>query len=426
MSNNPHGSSGGPPLPSYGSSQNPGSSILRRSSYASILSGAARSASPPTFHPSNRPLSAAQIMNTSTGSSYPPLNTSSHPSRNAPRNPEADGQQGGLASSRNREGTTFPATFGSENNKNDPSKPSFFIPSYLRGSRYAERLEEAHKVTLRAQQESRSPHTSNPGSLSTSSSSINLHKMVPSHRGMTHDIIERAPPPIFAEETLAPLPSRWSETERSSGMDVIGGGLEIRYSGLSKTQDEAAAIRADHPMPRQGGIYYYEVTVVSKGKEGLISIGFSGPKVPLNRLPGWEPESWAYHGDDGMTFQSTSPGKPYGPKYSSGDVIGCGVNFRTGYAFFTKNGNHLGKAFEGIKGTQLYPSVGIKKPQEHLRANFGQTPFIFDIDSMIEVSSNFDIDSYEITKLTVDLARTMGSNRRSQPDRRIDSETTAE
>ena len=45
----------------------------------------------------------------------------------------------------------------------------------------------------------------------------------------------------------------------------------------------------------------------------------------------------------------------------------------------------LPKAFEGIKGTQLYPSVGMKKPQEHLRANFGQTPFIFDIDSMIEV-----------------------------------------
>jgi hypothetical protein len=75
----------------------------------------------------------------------------------------------------------------------------------------------------------------------------------------------------------------------------------------------------------------------------LISIGFSGPKVTLNRLPGWEPDSWAYHGDDGMTFCSTQSGKAYGPKYSTLDVIGCGVNFRTGEAFFTKNGVHLGK-----------------------------------------------------------------------------------
>lgn len=73
-----------------------------------------------------------------------------------------------------------------------------------------------------------------------------------------------------------------------------------------------------------------------------IGIGFSGPKVPLNRLPGWEPDSWAYHGDDGLMFCCTSQGKDYGPKYSTMDTIGCGINFRTGCAFFTKNGNHLG------------------------------------------------------------------------------------
>ena len=29
----------------------------------------------------------------------------------------------------------------------------------------------------------------------------------------------------------------------------------------------------------------------------------------------------------------------------------------------------------------------MKKPGETLRANFGQTPFVFDIDSMVEVTS---------------------------------------
>jgi Ran-binding protein 9/10 len=36
-------------------------------------------------------------------------------------------------------------------------------------------------------------------------------------------------------------------------------------------------------------------------------------------------------------------GKPYGPTFTTGDVIGCGVNFRTGCAFYTKNGEYLGK-----------------------------------------------------------------------------------
>lgn len=33
---------------------------------------------------------------------------------------------------------------------------------------------------------------------------------------------------------------------------------------------------------------------------------------------------------------------------------------------------------------QYYPSIGMKKPNETLRANFGQEPFAFDIDSMMQ------------------------------------------
>jgi Ran-binding protein 9/10 len=96
---------------------------------------------------------------------------------------------------------------------------------------------------------------------------VNLHKMVPSYRGMTHDIIERTPP-APPDESVAPWPTRWNENDKYGGLDLQGDGLEVRFSGPTKTQDEAAAIRADHPMPRQAGIYYYEITVVSKGKEG--------------------------------------------------------------------------------------------------------------------------------------------------------------
>lgn len=72
-----------------------------------------------------------------------------------------------------------------------------------------------------------------------------------------------------------------------------------------------------------------------------IGIGFSSKAVSLSRAPGWEPESWGYHGDDGHCFASQNAGKHYGPTFTTGDVIGCGVNFRTGTAFFTKNGENL-------------------------------------------------------------------------------------
>lgn len=74
-----------------------------------------------------------------------------------------------------------------------------------------------------------------------------------------------------------------------------------------------------------------------------VVIGFSSKTVSLSRAPGWEPESWGYHGDDGHVFAAQSVGKVYGPKYGPGDTVGCLVNFRTGTVNFTKNGDDHGK-----------------------------------------------------------------------------------
>lgn len=49
-----------------------------------------------------------------------------------------------------------------------------------------------------------------------------------------------------------------------------------------------------------------------------------------------------------------------------------------------------GTAFREIgKGSNLYPTVGLKKAGEHVRVNFGQTPFVFDIEGMMTVSHHF-------------------------------------
>ena len=48
--------------------------------------------------------------------------------------------------------------------------------------------------------------------------------------------------------------------------------------------------------------------------------------------------------------------------------------------------SYTGEAFHNVRGDKLYPSVGVKKNNEHLRVNFGSEAFVFDIDSMMEVS----------------------------------------
>lgn len=60
------------------------------------------------------------------------------------------------------------------------------------------------------------------------------------------------------------------------------------------------------------------------------------------QLLGWEKNSYGYHGDDGHSFCSSGNGKPYGPTFTTGDVIGCGVNLIDNTCFYTKNGVNLG------------------------------------------------------------------------------------
>ena len=64
--------------------------------------------------------------------------------------------------------------------------------------------------------------------------------------------------------------------------------------------------------------------------------------ILCSRLIGWEKNSYGYHGDDGHSFCSSGTGKPYGPTFTTGDVIGCGINLIDNTCFYTKNGVNLG------------------------------------------------------------------------------------
>jgi hypothetical protein len=85
-----------------------------------------------------------------------------------------------------------------------------------------------------------------------------------------------------------------------------------------------------------------------------------------------------YHGDDGNAFRDSGTGTPYGPTFTTGDVIGCCWNLMKGVVFFTKNGLALPIAFRGVGGT-LYPTVGLQTPGEIVEANFGGQEFVFDL-----------------------------------------------
>ncbi|KAI1176616.1 ran-binding protein [Nemania sp. FL0916] len=265
----------------------------------------------------------------------------------------------------------------------------FFVPSYLKGSEYMTKLEEDHRA--KQAQEDTQPHVERAISAAPSENSIGGKPA--SHLGMTYDLIERVPSSEQAS-SVPPLPTRWNNDDKWGALEVSANGLEVKYNSALRTtreqEHEICGIRADHPMPTQAGIYYFEVTLLSKRREEstTVCVGFVTKNVSLARPPGWEQDSWGYHGDDGDIYSGGNVGKKYKETtFTTQDVIGCGVNFRTGQAFFTKNGVNLGPAFRDIKG-KLYPVVGIKKAGELIRVNFGQSPFVFKIDQVIEKEQN--------------------------------------
>ena len=245
---------------------------------------------------------------------------------------------------------------------------SFFIPTYLKGTTYAERFEKAQKERIEAYKLNQSRDDTGSDLLPNSSSTVNLAaKAAQVHHGVAVEVVEK--PPISSKRAAGPppLPGRWSSKDKYKDIEVLADGMEVRFKGLSKTLNErekdheAYSVLADHPMPPQAGMFYFEIEVLTPNthkydpfssiadrlltaKRSSIAIGFQTKGTVFNRPPGWEPDSWAYHGDDGHTFCCQSLGKRFSDTFGTqGDVVGCGVNFTNMTAFYTLKGRLLGK-----------------------------------------------------------------------------------
>lgn len=189
---------------------------------------------------------------------------------------------------------------------------------------------------------------------------------------------------LYPEIKDSNYPTKWSTKEKWTHISLSQDNLKASYNGPGKSHKDAASVRSNHSIPQNCGIYYFEIKIISKGRDGYMGIGLSAQTVNLNRLPGWDKLSFGYHGDDGHSFCSSGTGQPYGPTFTTGDVIGCCVNMINDTCFYTKNGVNIGVAFKELPSAPLYPMIGLQTPREEISANFGQYPFMFDIEDYIQ------------------------------------------
>jgi hypothetical protein len=230
----------------------------------------------------------------------------------------------------------------------------------------------------------------------------------------------------------------------SYGLRILSDRLTVTYVQKAMHLLDVGTVRSDQPIPKAADtpIYYFELNVLDVGERSQITIGFAplqssclfapGGMHSLDtpcpsqasrsqhetasltcRQVGMDALSYGYRADDGRKFHAAAVmqagrpalvGQPYGAAFGLGDTVGAGVNFYTGTVFFTRNGRHLGAAFQlspsewskaaamqdgGMPRSmlarpvdvrmQLYPAVSLHSKGEQVRLNFGAQPFVFDV-----------------------------------------------
>jgi len=200
-------------------------------------------------------------------------------------------------------------------------------------------------------------------------------------------------------------PKSLSISERHQNIEVLPNG-EAKFIGPSDANEEAGCVRSDVPIPNETEIrtiYYFEITILSGGSHSYIGIGLSTSNSNLNCLPGWNHNTYGYHGDDGRLFEKAfhGRGKSYGPKFSTNDTVGCGFNTSNRSCFFTKNGKYIGLAFKDMrKDLAFFPTVGMNSIGEKVEVNFGQKPFLYNIEleKILQEANEKDLNSKDNTK----------------------------
>jgi hypothetical protein len=93
---------------------------------------------------------------------------------------------------------------------------------------------------------------------------------------------------VISWPTFLSIPTKWNESDKSPHLIVSPNGKDVTFSGMPfspawplhliclvgnvsplETQN-AAAVRAECPIPPACGIYYYEVTVIDRGNKGYV------------------------------------------------------------------------------------------------------------------------------------------------------------
>ena len=158
------------------------------------------------------------------------------------------------------------------------------------------------------------------------------------------------------------------------GRHVCGRTAEVegdvfKYKGARSSVGVIKILEPVSPM-----LNYFEYVILDKGRKCALGIGVGDQNYPNNKMPGWQRNGIGYHADDGRLFHQNGSGRQYGPLCTTGDRMGCGLDFDSDPShkyvtvFFTKNGELVGDPVQMKRPVfGLYPLVGLHSEGEKVQ-----------------------------------------------------------
>ncbi|CAJ1925672.1 unnamed protein product [Cylindrotheca closterium] len=137
-------------------------------------------------------------------------------------------------------------------------------------------------------------------------------------------------------------------------------------------------------------VAYFEVSILEsssntqRSPRDCVAVGVATESFSCQtRMPGWDAQSFGYHGDDGGTFHASGAMlERFGPCFGTGDTVGCGIDYVARGIFFTLNGVFLGYGWKQIDSefleNNLFGVVGIDT-NDPVSVNYGNVPFQFNL-----------------------------------------------
>ncbi|KAF8533475.1 hypothetical protein BDD12DRAFT_898909 [Trichophaea hybrida] len=167
--------------------------------------------------------------------------------------------------------------------------------------------------------------------------------------------------------------AKWVSEPACVSIQLNEDGAGLLYSGaLPSTQ---CSVKADHPFPPgYHGPNYFEVTVVESSSKLAMGVGFCGEHILQNNVPDHYCFSSAYFSSGTFLLGTKLDYNRfyYGSEYSSGNVVGCGIDWKSESYFFTLNGQKQQIMKDGeLLRRRLYPLVSFEgKSYVRIQANF--------------------------------------------------------